>query len=176
MKRQELKDRLIGIADGINATSHGIHLITHLEDLVDLIRQEGLEGEVRESGLKVTLGDLSVTVPTGNTGRGGVQTHRGGVRPAPANPMRDDVRPPSGPSGGSDAVAAEADPLLPSWMADGQVGLKPAFPEGPRMEFPVSGTDQEVDIASVCVRALDALPPEDRKRVARYLADRFGVE
>lgn len=151
MKRQELKDRLIGLADGINSTSHGIHMIAHLEDLIERIREEGLEGEVRESGLKATLAKGGV-VPTGNTARGGVQTHRGG----------------------SDAVDLSKT-ISPPWMIDGQVGLTPAFPEGPRMEFPISGNDREIDIASVCVRALDSLPPEDRKRVARYLAGRFEV-
>lgn len=151
MKRQEVKDSLHHLADQVDNTSHGIKLVGELEDLIERIREEGLEGEARESGLKVTLAKGGV-VPTGNTARGGVQTHRGG----------------------SDAVDLSKT-ISPPWMIDGQVGLTPAFPEGPRMEFPISGNDREIDIASVCVRALDSLPPEDRQRIARYLADRFEV-
>lgn len=156
MKRQELKDRLIGLADGINATTHGIHLITHLDDLIDLIRGEGLEGEVRESGLAASK------PPKGGSGV--------------SKPTR---VPPPGGSGGSDAVDLSAT-IAPPWMkggaVTGDVQITPAFPPGPRMEFPITGTDREIDIASVCVRALDGLPTESRKRVAHYIAGRFGVE
>lgn len=155
MKRQELKDRLIWLADQIENSTTSPWIAGRLETVVKKLDKEGLEGEVRESGPKVTLAKGEKVVPTGNTGRGGVQTHgNGGVVP---------------PDSLSETIA-------PPWMKDGEVGLKPAFPEGPRMEFPITGTDHEIDIASVCVRALDDLPRESRQRVAHYIAGRFGVE
>lgn len=83
MKRQELKDRLIGLADGMNDQSTALTMLTHLEDLVDLIREEGLEGEVRESGLKPTLAKGEYVAPTGNSGRGTIEINPALIPPGP---------------------------------------------------------------------------------------------
>lgn len=159
MKRQELKDRLIGLADGINdQTTREVR--RELKRLLDDLATESLEGQARESGLTATLAKGEYVVPTGNTARGGVQ-------------------PPSGGTGVSSPTRVSPDSLsetiVPPWMKGGQIGIQPAFPEGPEMHFAVTGSDMEVDVMLVCTRAMEAAKPQSRQRIARYLADRFEV-